>query len=66
MINITTNSCLMSKTSFGRKDSSTDIVGINTEGVGSLVMERMRKAGRKAGVGLWSIANSQAYPSMFS
>lgn len=45
VLNITTNCCLMSKTSFGRKDSSTNFIGINTEGVGSLAVERARKGG---------------------
>lgn len=40
----------MSKTSFVRKDSSTDLIGINTQGVGSLVMERVRMAGWQGGV----------------
>jgi len=41
----------MSKTSFSRKDSSTDFIGINTQGVGSLVMERVRMVGWQSGVG---------------
>lgn len=38
VINITTNCCLMSEISYGRKGCSTNFIGINTQGVGSLVM----------------------------
>lgn len=51
MLNITTNCCLMSKTLFGRKDSSTDLMGVKTQGVGGLSIKRVMIVRQQGGVG---------------